>query len=259
MSNYFIFNAATVIGFLAVAATLIKFFVINKIIALIKMWFNSIFYCVNEATFIIGKKNNLIYSNELALNMIGIEMNNDFEKNKELCTIKCFYTEKEMSLLELVNKRVKISFKGYINADVSEGAKHIFVGTIVPLFFSKRNFFGTAVVIRDVTLEMKSQEIIYNMSNYDTLTGVPNKNYFDDYLNLAIQNSKLENRMVGLLIIDLDKFKTVNDIMGHKTGDILLKNVADTIKAQLSHGTQIARIGEMNLQLFFLQLKKLKN
>lgn len=84
---------------------------------------------------------------------------------------------------------------------------------------------------------------VKNMSERDFLTGIHNRNYFDENLKLIITNHKKSELSVGMLILDLDNFKHINDSMGHEAGDILLKEVVSRIKLCLRDNDGFARLG----------------
>ena len=81
------------------------------------------------------------------------------------------------------------------------------------------------------------------LAHYDNLTGLPNRALFFDRLNVAIRNSERYGGKVGLLYIDLDGFKSVNDTLGHAAGDELLKEVARKLTACVRKSDTIARMG----------------
>ena len=93
-------------------------------------------------------------------------------------------------------------------------------------------------------LERRSaEENIYQLAHYDTLTGLPNRLLFHDRLEQALVHAQRNHQFLALLFIDLDRFKHVNDTLGHAGGDILLREVAERIKALLRRSDTVARLG----------------
>ena len=98
-------------------------------------------------------------------------------------------------------------------------------------------------MIRDITEKKKSEELIWRQANFDTLTGLPNRNMFHDRLGQEIKKSYRECLPLALLLIDLDHFKQVNDTLGHAMGDLLLQEAARRIRACVRGSDTLARLG----------------
>ncbi|MDO9068938.1 MAG: EAL domain-containing protein [Deltaproteobacteria bacterium] len=95
----------------------------------------------------------------------------------------------------------------------------------------------------DVTARIKAESEIQHLINYDTLTGLPNRSLLSDRFHLAIAQSARDKSMLGVLVLDLDRFKAVNDTMGHVIGDKLLKIVAKRLMACVRESDTLARLG----------------
>lgn len=96
---------------------------------------------------------------------------------------------------------------------------------------------------KDVTERMEAQERLDRLAHYDALTGLPNRNLFRDRLQHALDRAQRAGRLVAILILDLDNFKTVNDSLGHDVGDRLLQAVAEGIRACVRAEDTAARLG----------------
>jgi diguanylate cyclase (GGDEF)-like protein/PAS domain S-box-containing protein len=99
------------------------------------------------------------------------------------------------------------------------------------------------VVARDVTVRKLAEEKIRQLAYHDALTGLPNRILFNDRLTVAVAQAHRQSQKVGLIFIDLDHFKTINDTLGHGVGDQLLKAVADRVCACVREGDTLARLG----------------
>ncbi len=100
-----------------------------------------------------------------------------------------------------------------------------------------------AAVISDVTRRKEDEERILYQANYDTLTGLPNRSLFLDRLNRALSTAARARSKVGLMIIDLDGFKLVNDTLGHNIGDLLLKETSERLGHCVRVSDTVARLG----------------
>ncbi len=98
-------------------------------------------------------------------------------------------------------------------------------------------------VKEDITVRKEYEERLLRQANYDDLTGLPNRLLAFDRLTQALAHSRRDGAMVALLFIDLDRFKEVNDTLGHAAGDQLLRETADRIRSCLRDEDTIARFG----------------
>ena len=98
-------------------------------------------------------------------------------------------------------------------------------------------------VFTDITERKKAEEDLRFLASFDTLTGLPNRTLFQDRLNHAITQAHRANNIVALLFLDLDRFKHINDSMGHHVGDLLLKAVARRLQNAVRDGDTVARLG----------------
>jgi len=95
-----------------------------------------------------------------------------------------------------------------------------------------------------IVIERKhAEERMEFLAHYDSLTGLPNRTLFRDRLAHAIARADRDNQMLALLFIDLDRFKTINDTLGHHIGDLMLKSVAERIKTCVREEDTAARLG----------------
>jgi diguanylate cyclase (GGDEF)-like protein len=95
----------------------------------------------------------------------------------------------------------------------------------------------------DITERKRAQSEIQQLAYYDTLTGLPNRTLCQDRLKQAIAQAHREKRLVGVLILDLDRFKSVNDTLGHLYGDRVLKLVAERLSGLVRVSDTVARLG----------------
>ncbi len=98
-------------------------------------------------------------------------------------------------------------------------------------------------VFSDITKVKESQEKLDHMAHHDPLTALPNRLLFHDRLQHALQRAARDTEQLAILFIDLDRFKNVNDTLGHHVGDELLKQVAVALTGQLRDGDTLARLG----------------
>lgn len=120
---------------------------------------------------------------------------------------------------------------------------------------SSSEYFGTYGIARDITERKRAEALITYQAYHDILTDLPNRALFKDRLGLSIIQSRRNETRLAVMFIDLDRFKLVNDTMGHVTGDELLKQVAIRLKECLRRGDTLARIGGDEFILLMTDLK----
>ena len=98
-------------------------------------------------------------------------------------------------------------------------------------------------VFSDITRAKESQDKLDHLAHHDPLTALPNRLLFNDRLQHALQRATRDGEQLALLFIDLDRFKNVNDTLGHHIGDELLKQVARALLERLREGDTLARLG----------------
>ena len=96
---------------------------------------------------------------------------------------------------------------------------------------------------RDITDQILVQERIHHLAHHDALTGLPNRTLLLDRLEQAMSRAKWRNRHVAVLFMDLDRFKIINDTLGHASGDSLLKSMGERLSHCVRDGDTVARLG----------------
>ncbi len=103
------------------------------------------------------------------------------------------------------------------------------------------NYFVT--VVQDITERKQTEERIQHLAQYDTLTGLPNRALLIDRLQQEVLRAGRTHHLVGILTIDLDLFKRINDTLGHMVGDQLLREVAARLQRCVREGDTVSRQG----------------
>ena len=116
-------------------------------------------------------------------------------------------------------------------------------GRVIYISYGRRESGGWVATHEDITERKASEDRIERLAHYDSLTGLANRNLFKGALDEALDKYLLHKAPFAVLLMDLDKFKSVNDALGHQCGDALLKQVAARIKAQVRTVDTAARIG----------------
>lgn len=124
-----------------------------------------------------------------------------------------------------------------------DGTRRIVEGSISLMRDAAGRKIGFRGIVRDVTERKRSEEKLHYMATHDHLTGLPNRSLFNDRLMLAVTQAERSQRSVAVMMLDLDRFKDVNDSMGHDMGDKLLQLVGKRLIELLRKGDTVARVG----------------
>jgi diguanylate cyclase (GGDEF)-like protein len=112
-----------------------------------------------------------------------------------------------------------------------------------PIFDRRGRFLGFRGIGTDLTEQRRSEREISRLARFDSLTGLPNRAMMRQTLEEALRNAARRRKGCTLFLIDLDRFKTVNDTLGHPVGDALLRLVADRLKSVMGEHGQVGRLG----------------
>ena len=127
---------------------------------------------------------------------------------------------------------------------LDESGKKIWVSVSgEPVFDPSGAFTGYRGVGKDITERKQDEERIQYLANHDALTSLPNRARFSDTLNLALQNARRYHRNFAVLFIDLDRFKIINDTLGHEAGDKLLQEMGMRLTQTVRSSDVVARLG----------------
>lgn len=100
------------------------------------------------------------------------------------------------------------------------------------------------VQLRERTLELhRTQEQLRRLAAHDELTGLPNRRYLHQQLQQAIAKSRRDTGRLAVMVVDLDRFKPINDTFGHAAGDHVLKTIAQRLRSTLREEDSVARVG----------------
>jgi diguanylate cyclase (GGDEF)-like protein len=118
------------------------------------------------------------------------------------------------------------------------------------------NPVGFRGIMRDIDDRKKAEATILHMAYHDALTGLPNRLLFNDRLNVALAAAQRNNKKFGVMMLDLDKFKHINDSLGHDVGDLLLQSVGNRLRGRLRKSDTVARMGGDEFMLLLPEINQ---
>lgn len=134
-------------------------------------------------------------------------------------------------------------FRNVVVNRKKDGSTYYEQKTITPLKDASGNITHFVSTGKDITGQMETQERLHYLAHHDVLTGLPNRALLGDRLSHAMVQAQRNNQLLAVMMLDLDRFKTINDTLGHAQGDELLKIVATRLTRCLRKGDTIARLG----------------
>ena len=134
-------------------------------------------------------------------------------------------------------------WQGEINGHCRDGRDFIGWVTVSTVFKDDGSVNRRVVLFSDITEKKRADNLIWTQANYDHLTRLPNRRLFNDRMEREIKKAQRKASVIGLLFIDLDRFKEVNDTQGHEVGDLLLVEAASRIRHCVRDYDTVARLG----------------
>ncbi len=144
------------------------------------------------------------------------------------------------------NIRPRESFEAWCEIKKAQAEKW------TPSEVSLAQALGTHVYM--AVMQRRVENIVRHQASHDALTGLPNRLLFNDHLSLALASAQQYGELLAVIFLDLDRFKTINDTLGHVTGDHLLQIAAQRLKSCLRGGDTVARWGGDEFTLLFPRL-----
>ncbi|HBW36206.1 bifunctional diguanylate cyclase/phosphodiesterase [Desulfosporosinus sp. BICA1-9] len=167
----------------------------------------------------------------LSLEQVFQIVNEETGKKVESPIIRCLQEGKVVGLanhIVLINKA---------------GSRIAIEDSAAPIRDRSETIIGAVLVFHDVSYKRNLIKELAHQAQHDALTGLPNRYLFNEHLKQALARAKRKQGKLAVMFLDLDRFKLINDTMGHNLGDRLLYHVAERVRRSLREGDTIARQG----------------
>lgn len=201
----------------------------------------TVFDTASEAVMITDKENRIQMVNKAFYRITGYREEEIIGKDPGLLSSGRHAPDFYETMWQILHE------KGYWEGEIWNRRKN---GEVFPEWLSitlvqddNQHLSHYVSLFSDISKRKKDEERIIYQANYDALTGLPNRNLFKDRLSRAMQQSDREKQLVALLFIDLDRFKQINDSMGHVAGDKLLQSAAKRLSQSIRSTDTLARLG----------------
>lgn len=204
--------------------------------------FRRLFDNANDAIFLFelredGTAGQYLEVNEVATHRMGYSR----EQFLEMTPLDILEPKQRRDMVNIWKKLIAQTHLTFERTHVTSAGVKMPVEVSAHIF----NWGGRRAVLsiaRDLTERKRAEEIIRRQAYYDPLTNLPNRTLFKDRLEQAMTHAKRSQQTLGVMLLDLDRFKTINETLGHNLGDRLLVGVAERLLAQSGEGWTLARL-----------------
>lgn len=177
------------------------------------------------------------------------------DANKSACKYYGYDRQEIISMnindisMSMTEERIEmIKNEDYIKDKLFDSKHRLANGDIrdVEVYFGPIKLEGKKLlytIVHDITDRKNNEKIVFNMAYFNSLTGLPNRVLFEDNVSEAIYHGSIINCMIGVLLINVDRMKTINYTLGRNTGDKLIKHIANRLKMILPKEAVLSHLG----------------
>jgi diguanylate cyclase (GGDEF)-like protein/PAS domain S-box-containing protein len=220
--------------------------------------FRTIIETIEEGYGEVDFDGNITFANESWLRISGYRRDEFTEMN-----LREYLDQEDVPKLFQTFDEVRKTGKASRGIDLKfvrkDGSKRYIETSVSLITDTNGRPVGFRGVIRDITERRQMEDTIRKLAYHDPLTGLPNRLLLNDRLSMAMARAKRNKKKLTLMMLDLDKFKEVNDTLGHQMGDCLLRVVGDRLAGLLRKGDTVGRLGGDEFMVLLPEIKKAKD
>jgi diguanylate cyclase (GGDEF)-like protein/PAS domain S-box-containing protein len=213
---------------------------------------------IQEGYYEVDLEGNFTFANDAACNQFGYPREELIGMNSRAYIPK----EDVKNVYRAWNKvyRTGEPLKSFPFATIKKDGTHIYLETSVsPMRNKQGKIIGFRSISRDITERKQFEQKLAEMATHDSLTGLPNRILLSDRLMVGTALAKRNGHRLAVLMLDLDKFKDINDAMGHSVGDELLKAVGQRLSTIMRKSDTVSRIGGDEFVLVLPQISQVSD
>lgn len=204
----------------------------------------AVYGSLSEAVMVINTDFEIINVNQSFTDLTGYSHDEIMGQSPALIQSRATNeSQKFESLQHLWSNLFQGKWEGELNLRRKNGEEYTARLSISSIYDSSNLVTHRVVTFSDISERKRLDSLILKQANYDLLTGLPNRQLFQDRLSQGLHLASRSQKKLGLLSIDIDKFKEVNDSFGHKIGDALLIEVATRLSRCIRETDTVARLG----------------
>ncbi|WP_017380624.1 bifunctional diguanylate cyclase/phosphodiesterase [Paenisporosarcina sp. TG-14] len=249
----------------ATASTLSNLLYVEKQEVIIEERTSEIRVKNNELERVVLKLENLSREKELILNsagegIFGLDLDGKITFCNPASEFMLGYEKGELigkSYRLIFERNKKQNISAYSDGNqkfIKKDNSSFFVEYVISLIKEEDSILGEVVTFKDITERKQLEEEIKYLAYFDSLTDLPNRVFLNDRLNQGIINAKNKGQKIAVLYLDLDRFKLVNDSLGHSYGDLLLRDVAKRLRVSIPKEAIVSRQGGDEFTIVLLNI-----
>ena len=216
-----------------------------------------VYRALGEAIMVLDENNKIVAINPAFTQFTGYPEAAIIGKSMQFLQAEQPYGEFKQGMKQLLDKTGR--WQGKIWLRKSDGSKVLSWLMIDTIFDDKDQVCQRIGMYSRVTDHKLAEQTIWQQANFDALTGLPNRSMFLDRLAHEIKKARRTGAPLALLFIDLDRFKDINDTLGHDVGDALLKETAQRLMACVRDADTVARLGGDEFTVILSELSGTNN
>ncbi|MEB0135486.1 EAL domain-containing protein [Actimicrobium sp. CCC2.4] len=191
-----------------------------------------------DAVFCLDDRGRILYVSQRALEFVGTGVSIVGWFLSELAPLS------DRLIISLaITQALESGRSGKINTRINTRKSSMWFELQLTNYVTPEGTTALLVVGRDISVQQDTEERLRHMATHDALTGLPNRSLLSDRLQMAIAQAKRTGRGFSVLALDLDRFKKVNDALGHLVGDTLLRVAGERLRETLRNVDTLARVG----------------
>ncbi|UHA73824.1 EAL domain-containing protein [Paenibacillus sp. 481] len=206
-------------------------------------WYKSLYENNTDGIISVDIKGRILMINPAAAQISGL-LRTQYE-NKHISSILTIIVDEERDKTrQLFQKSLHGLRQIYETAIMHQDGHQVELSVINVPVVIRGEVVGNYVIAKDITEEKQAKERVQHLAFHDELTGLPNRRYLNQMITSSIEQSQIANTNFAILVLDIDRFKMINDSLGHAYGDTFLKMVSERLQ-RITSGFRatVARMG----------------
>ncbi|MBD3241871.1 MAG: diguanylate cyclase [Chitinivibrionales bacterium] len=208
---------------------------------------------MSEAVLLMGPDNRIISVNAAAGRLLQAD-----ERSLVHTNVKDLIPDDQVSTTKVLRHAdlMKSDFEREISYPREDGSIIDLFVTTSTVYDRYGQVIGVVMILRDITLQKRAQERLAYLAHHDALTNLPNRLLLQDRLERTVAHVKRYGNRAAAMLLDLDRFKQVNDTLGHDHGDVLLRQVSERLLRCVRASDTVARMGGDEFVLILCELSE---